>query len=187
MQGSVEFSNVHFSYPSRPEVSVFCGLDLVVPSGSVTAVVGSSGSGKSTLPALLMRFYDPACGVLRIDGTDVRDFSPHWLRSHMSIVHQVLASVILLTYFLFRTNNLISVTSSLCVYAVWFYFLFLLVLVCTLKTNFWTSTDFYFCSESGTSSPQLFWKRAGMCGIDFLFWFSFCQKKTRIWFGMSLV
>ena len=72
-------------------MSVFTGLDLIIPSGSVTAVVGSSGSGKSTLPALLMRFYDPISGVLKIDGTNVSDFSPQWLRSHISIVHQVLA------------------------------------------------------------------------------------------------
>jgi len=89
LQGDIEFRGVHFSYPSRSEVSVFNGLDLVVPSGSVTAVVGASGSGKSTLPALLMRFYDPSSGVLQIDGTSVRDFSPQWLRSHISIVHQV--------------------------------------------------------------------------------------------------
>ena len=95
MQGHIEFSGVHFSYPSRPEVAVFSGLNLVIPSGSVTALVGSSGSGKSTLPALLMRFYDPTCGILKIDGTSVQDFSPHWLRSHMSIVHQVPASFVI--------------------------------------------------------------------------------------------
>jgi len=92
--GHIEFSNIHFSYPSRPEVAIFSGLDLVVPSGSVTAVVGSSGSGKSTLTALLMRFYDPTSGTLNIDGTNVRDFSPHWLRTHMSVVHQVQVSFI---------------------------------------------------------------------------------------------
>lgn len=86
--GHIEFSDIHFSYPSRPEVAIFSGLDLVVPSGSVTAVVGSSGSGKSTLTALLMRFYDPTSGTLNIDGTNVREFSPHWLRTRMSVVHQ---------------------------------------------------------------------------------------------------
>jgi len=89
--GHVEFSDVHFSYPSRPEVAIFSGLDLVVPSGSVTAVVGSSGSGKSTLTALLMRFYDPTSGTVKVGGTNVCEFSPYWLRTHMSIVHQVQA------------------------------------------------------------------------------------------------
>jgi len=103
LHGDIEFSDIHFSYPCRPDVSVFRDLDLVVPSGSVTAVVGSSGSGKSTLPALLMRFYDPTRGVVRIDGSNVCDFSPHWLRSHMSIVHQVPAS--LTTVYLLTLQN----------------------------------------------------------------------------------
>jgi len=122
LQGDIEFRGVHFSYPSRSEVSVFNGLDLVVPSGSVTAVVGASGSGKSTLPALLMRFYDPSSGVLRIDGTSVRDFSPQWLRSHISIVHQVPAQwpwfylifYILSRYwlFIFTVTSIMTVTAQ---------------------------------------------------------------------------
>ena len=89
LRGELDFRNLHFSYPSRPGVPVFSGLNLSVPSGSVTAVVGSSGSGKSTLPALLMRFYDPTSGVVRIDGFDLRELSPQWLRTHISIVQQV--------------------------------------------------------------------------------------------------
>jgi len=88
LRGELDFRNRHFSYPSRPEVPIFRGLNLLVPSGSVTAVVVS---GKSTLPALLMRFYDPTSGVVRIDGSDVRELSPQWVRAHMSIVQQVLS------------------------------------------------------------------------------------------------
>jgi ATP-binding cassette subfamily B (MDR/TAP) protein 10 len=86
--GTIEFRNIQFSYPARSEVSVLNGLNLVVPSGSITAIVGSSGSGKSTLPALLMRFYDPNHGGIFIDGADIREYSPQWLRSHMGIVNQ---------------------------------------------------------------------------------------------------
>jgi ABC-type multidrug transport system fused ATPase/permease subunit len=87
--GQIAFSDIQFRYPTRPEVPVFNGLNLSVPSGSVVAVVGSSGSGKSTLPALLMRFYDPTAGSIFIDGVDIKEYSPQWLRSNMSIVNQV--------------------------------------------------------------------------------------------------
>lgn len=58
-QGAVQFRDLTFSYPTRPDVPIFQNLSLDIPAGSVTAVVGSSGSGKSTLAALLLRFYDP--------------------------------------------------------------------------------------------------------------------------------
>lgn len=61
-QGNVVFRDVHFSYPTRPDVSVLAGLHLEVPAGQVLAVVGSSGSGKSTLTSLLLRYYDPQQG-----------------------------------------------------------------------------------------------------------------------------
>ena len=87
--GDVEFRDVHFYYPTRQEVQLFNGLNLAVPNGSVTAVVGSSGSGKSTLAALLMRFYDPSGGAIYLDGLDIKSLSPQWLRSHIGIVNQV--------------------------------------------------------------------------------------------------
>jgi len=62
VQGNIQFNNVSFSYPARPEVDIFSNLNLSIPAGSVTAVVGSSGSGKSTLGSLLLRFYDPSNG-----------------------------------------------------------------------------------------------------------------------------
>ena len=66
--GDISFDNVSFVYPSRPDAQIFSNLNLHIPSGSVTAVVGPSGSGKSTVGGLLMRFYDPNQGkCLNID------------------------------------------------------------------------------------------------------------------------
>lgn len=62
MKGNIEFHDLYFSYPQRPDTDIFSGLTLSVPQGSVTAIVGSSGSGKSTLAALLLRYYDPNSG-----------------------------------------------------------------------------------------------------------------------------
>ena len=61
--GNIEFRDISFTYPSREDADIFTGLNLSVPAGSVTAVVGSSGSGKSTLGGLLLRFYDPNTGM----------------------------------------------------------------------------------------------------------------------------
>ena len=58
-QGAIQFQDLKFHYPSRSDVAIFDGLNLDIPAGSVTAVVGSSGSGKSTLASLILRFYDP--------------------------------------------------------------------------------------------------------------------------------
>lgn len=61
-QGALQFKNVHFAYPARPEVPIFQDFSLSIPSGSVTALVGPSGSGKSTVVSLLLRLYDPISG-----------------------------------------------------------------------------------------------------------------------------
>lgn len=88
LRGRLEFSDVTFSYPTRKEAPIFSNLNLLVPAGSVMAVVGSSGSGKSTLVSLLLRLYDPDAGTITIDGHDVRDLNPYWLRSHIGTVNQ---------------------------------------------------------------------------------------------------
>ncbi|KAM6177357.1 ATP-binding cassette sub-family B member 10, mitochondrial [Erethizon dorsatum] len=87
-QGALEFRNVHFAYPARPEASIFQDFSLSIPSGSVTALVGSSGSGKSTVVSLLLRLYDPISGTISLDGHDIRQLNPVWLRSKIGTVSQ---------------------------------------------------------------------------------------------------
>jgi len=74
-QGSLELRGVQFSYPVRPDTPVLNNLDLVLPRGSVTALVGRSGSGKSTIAALLSRFYEPQQGTIYLNGRPVSEFS----------------------------------------------------------------------------------------------------------------
>ncbi|KAH7730954.1 bile salt export pump [Aphelenchoides avenae] len=86
--GDVGFEQVRFSYPQRSSISVLKGIDLRVPSGQSLAVVGASGCGKSTIVSLLERFYDPLSGSITMDGTDLRELNPGWLRSQMALVSQ---------------------------------------------------------------------------------------------------
>lgn len=117
LKGRLEFSDVSFAYPTRNEAPIFQNLSLLVPAGSIMAVVGPSGSGKSTLVSLLLRLYDPqsgeselvlsriqssrmpvltsknelfSAGIITIDGHDIRDLNPYWLRSHIGTVSQVI-------------------------------------------------------------------------------------------------
>uniref|UniRef100_A0A3P8UAV8 ATP-binding cassette sub-family B member 10, mitochondrial n=1 Tax=Cynoglossus semilaevis TaxID=244447 RepID=A0A3P8UAV8_CYNSE len=88
IRGHIEFCDVSFAYPTRKEASIFKNLSLVVPAGTVMAVVGSSGSGKSTMVSLLLRLYDTDLGNITIDGYDIRDLNPYWLRSQIGTVSQ---------------------------------------------------------------------------------------------------
>ncbi len=88
IQGRVEFRDVSFRYPSRPEMPVLTGVNLFAESGEVVALVGPSGAGKSTITALLLRFYNPASGAVLIDGRDAREYPLEWLRSQMALVPQ---------------------------------------------------------------------------------------------------
>lgn len=88
VEGDVVFAGVHFAYPSRPDAPVFGGIDLNLNSGEVVALVGPSGAGKSTVAALLSRFYDPQDGSITLDGTDLRDLDPGWLREQVGVVAQ---------------------------------------------------------------------------------------------------
>ncbi|KAF8703485.1 hypothetical protein HU200_032293 [Digitaria exilis] len=88
IKGEIEFRNVHFSYPTRPEVAVLDGFSLEIGAGKTVALVGPSGSGKSTVIALIERFYDVQKGTVLIDGRDIRGYSLAHLRSHIALVSQ---------------------------------------------------------------------------------------------------
>ena len=84
----IEFQNVTFSYPLRPNVVVVDDLSLRLPAGTLTALVGPSGSGKSTAVALLERWYDVKSGCLKVGGQDIRNISVRKLRSSVGLVQQ---------------------------------------------------------------------------------------------------
>ncbi|KNA07322.1 hypothetical protein SOVF_172290 isoform B [Spinacia oleracea] len=88
ISGEVEFKNVDFAYPSRPDSVIFCNLSLQVPAGKTVALVGGSGSGKSTAVALLQRFYNPLGGQILLDGVSIDKLQLKWLRSQMGLVSQ---------------------------------------------------------------------------------------------------
>ncbi len=84
--GNVSFESVRFAY--EPDRIILQGVSFHVPAGQTFAVVGPSGGGKSTLARLLFRFYDVTVGAIRIDGTDIRDFTQTSLRASIGIVPQ---------------------------------------------------------------------------------------------------
>ncbi|KAI7865225.1 P-loop containing nucleoside triphosphate hydrolase protein [Mucor mucedo] len=89
VRGDAEYKDIKFAYPSRPDVSIFNGdFDLKCFAGKTVALVGPSGCGKSTTVGMLQRWYNPLEGTVSLDGTSVKSYSLHNLRSHMAIVSQ---------------------------------------------------------------------------------------------------
>ncbi len=87
-QARVEFRNLNFRYPSRPETLALDNITLDIREGETVAVVGPSGAGKTTLFQLLLRFHDASSGAILFNGVDLRDLDPAVLRARIGIVPQ---------------------------------------------------------------------------------------------------
>ncbi|KAH8682568.1 P-loop containing nucleoside triphosphate hydrolase protein [Xylariales sp. PMI_506] len=88
VEGAIQFHDVYFRYPARPQQSVLRGLDLSIEPGQYVALVGSSGCGKSTAIGLLERFYDPLAGEIYVDGKDISTLNISNYRSFIALVSQ---------------------------------------------------------------------------------------------------
>lgn len=86
--GEINLRSVSFAYPSRPQTAVLRDVDLFIPAGETTFIVGGSGSGKSTIAHLLLRLYEPSAGSIEIDDQDVRFLDVDWCRANMAAVDQ---------------------------------------------------------------------------------------------------
>ncbi len=90
-RGEIAFSDVRFSYPTRPGAGVLDGVSFRVKPGEKIAIVGPSGAGKSTIFNLILRFYDPSSGRVTFDGVPLAETDPADLRAHIALVPQDVA------------------------------------------------------------------------------------------------
>lgn len=88
IEGNLSFKDVHFYYPSRPEIEVLKGVSFNAVAGQKVAIVGPSGSGKSTMAALILQFYHPQSGELLFDGKTASEYSITDIRNQVAIVPQ---------------------------------------------------------------------------------------------------
>src|SRR5690606_28589468 len=88
VKGEIVFDRVRFCYPARPDTPALDDFSLRVEAGERVALVGASGAGKSTVLALLLRFYDPQGGSIRIDGFDLAQCDPRAVRRQIALVAQ---------------------------------------------------------------------------------------------------
>ncbi|WP_103333072.1 ABC transporter transmembrane domain-containing protein [Pseudotabrizicola formosa] len=88
VRGDIRFDAVTFRYPARPDASALDAVSLHVRPGETVALVGPSGAGKTTILQLLLRFYDPQQGAVRLDGVDLRDLDRTDFRQSLSLVPQ---------------------------------------------------------------------------------------------------
>jgi ATP-binding cassette subfamily B (MDR/TAP) protein 1 len=84
----ITFHDVHFHYPTRPNVQIFKGLNLQIKSGETVAIVGPSGGGKSTVVQMIERFYDPLEGSVLYEGVNIKDLNIKWYRDQIGFVGQ---------------------------------------------------------------------------------------------------
>ncbi|KAI1811360.1 putative ATP-binding cassette protein [Poronia punctata] len=87
-KGVIEFSNVSFAYPTRPDNQIFKDMSFSIPGGSNVCIVGPSGGGKSTVTSLLLRFYDLDGGSIRLNGVDLASMNAKSLRRRIGVVSQ---------------------------------------------------------------------------------------------------
>lgn len=87
-QGEFVLRNLSFAYASRPDVPVLQNIDMYLPAGETTYIVGGSGSGKSTIAQLLLRLYEPNAGSIELDDQDMKYLDPDWCRENVAAVSQ---------------------------------------------------------------------------------------------------
>jgi ATP-binding cassette subfamily B protein len=87
-EGNIEYRDVKFFYPTRPDVEVLKGIDLSIPAGSKVALVGTSGAGKSTIVQLLLQFYRVSGGDIRVDGNSIYEYDLAKYRKNLAVVPQ---------------------------------------------------------------------------------------------------
>ena len=88
VSGEIQIENLNFAYPSRPDKFILSDVSLHIKPGETVALVGPSGAGKSTLFQLLMRFYEPQSGSIRLDGTNIEHMDLNQLRQQFGLVAQ---------------------------------------------------------------------------------------------------
>ncbi|KAJ3123936.1 Multidrug resistance protein 1 [Physocladia obscura] len=88
LEGKIEFKQVSFRYPTRPDTEIFENFSFTVEPGQTVAFVGPSGSGKSSTVQLVQRFYDPLSGAVSVDGRDLKSLNVTWLRQQIGVVSQ---------------------------------------------------------------------------------------------------
>ncbi|ETP30239.1 hypothetical protein F442_20703, partial [Phytophthora nicotianae P10297] len=88
VEGRLEFRDISFRYPTRPEINVLKHYNLTIEAGQTVAFCGPSGGGKSTIISLIERFYDPVAGEVLLDGHNIKDLNLGWLRSQIGLVGQ---------------------------------------------------------------------------------------------------
>lgn len=87
-RGEITFDDVSFNYPSRPTIAALDHVSLTIKPGETVALVGPSGAGKTTIIQMVLRFYDPQTGAIRLDGIDLRDMKRSAFRKQIALVPQ---------------------------------------------------------------------------------------------------
>lgn len=87
-EGRISFEHVSFAYASRPDSMALNNISFRIEPGETVAIVGPSGAGKTTIFQMLLRFYDPQFGIVRVDGVDVRNLNPREWRKYVGLVPQ---------------------------------------------------------------------------------------------------